>query len=198
MENLHPIKNHLLTKENKERFLNQRSCAVWLTGLSGSGKSTIALGLEKMLRDKGFLVKVLDGDNVRTGICNNLGFSSEDRKENIRRIAEVSKLFVESGIITINSFISPSKEMRDMARTIIGATSFFEIYINASLDVCESRDVKRLYKKARSGEITNFTGISAPYEAPTQPALEINTQEESVEESVMDCYHFLINKINPQ
>lgn len=173
-----------MQRDERESRLQQRSKVLWLTGLSGSGKSTIAKALERRLFQDGFFPQVLDGDNIRSGINNNLGFSAEDRSENIRRIAEVAKLYLESGIICINSFISPTREMRDQARQIIGAHDFLEIYINAPLEVCESRDVKGLYAKARRGEIKGFTGIDAPYEAPDQPALEIRTDELSLLESV--------------
>ena len=173
-----------MQRDERESRLQQRSKVLWLTGLSGSGKSTIAKALERRLFQDGFFPQVLDGDNIRSGINNNLGFSAEDRSENIRRIAEVAKLYLESGIICINSFISPTRKMRDQARQIIGAHDFLEIYINAPLEVCESRDVKGLYAKARRGEIKGFTGIDAPYEAPDQPALEIRTDELSLLESV--------------
>jgi adenylylsulfate kinase len=183
-DNIHPIFEQLVQRDERESRLQQRSKVLWLTGLSGSGKSTIAKALERRLFQDGFFPQVLDGDNIRSGINNNLGFSAEDRSENIRRIAEVAKLYLESGIICINSFISPTREMRDQARLIIGAHDFLEIYINAPLEVCESRDVKGLYAKARRGEIKGFTGIDAPYEAPDQPALEIRTDELSLLESV--------------
>ena len=159
MENIHPIFERLISKKQKEQFLNQQSKVLWFTGLSGSGKSTIAEALEKRLFNEGFFVQVLDGDNTRTGLCNNLGFSLDDRKENIRRISEVSKLFIDSGIICINSFVSPTIDIRSLAKEIIGEDNFIEIYVNAPLEVCEERDVKGLYKKARSGEIKGMTGI---------------------------------------
>ncbi|MCP4120883.1 MAG: adenylyl-sulfate kinase [Bacteroidetes bacterium] len=190
--NIHPIFKDLLQRSDKEVLLNQRSLVLWMTGLSGSGKSTVAKGVEKILHDKGFLTQVLDGDNVRTGINNNLGFSEEDRTENIRRISEISKLFVNSGIITINSFVSPTLEIRNQAREIIGKDDFYEIYINAPFEVCEERDVKGLYAKARKGEIKNFTGLDAPFEAPEQPALEVRTFEEPIERSVYKVVDFLL------
>jgi len=194
-DNIHPIFEQLVQRDERESRLEQRSKVLWLTGLSGSGKSTIAKALERRLFQDGFFPQVLDGDNIRSGINNNLGFSAEDRTENIRRIAEVAKLYLESGIICINSFISPTRAMRDQARQIIGAEDFLEIYINAPLEVCESRDVKGLYAKARAGEIKGFTGIDAPYEAPGQPALEIRTDELSLMESVeriLDYLHPII------
>lgn len=183
-ENIHPIFDRLVSREEREARLNQKSKVIWFTGLSGSGKSTIAQHLERQLFTRGFFAQVLDGDNIRSGINNNLSFSEEDRRENIRRIAEVSRLFIQSGILTINSFISPTIAIRQMAKDIIGPDDFIEIYVNAPLEVCENRDVKGLYKKARSGAIKGFTGIDAPYEAPVAPDLEIKTNETSIEEAV--------------
>lgn len=192
---IHPIFDRLLQREDREKRLNQRSKVLWLTGLSGSGKSTIAQLLERELYNKGYFAQVLDGDNIRTGLCNNLGFSEEDRSENIRRIAEAAKLYLHSGVISINSFISPTIKIRKMAAEIIGSDDFIEIYINAPLEVCEERDVKGLYAKARQGIIKGFTGIDQPYEAPVNPALEIRTDECSVEEAVALIYEFLLPKI---
>ncbi|MFK7776059.1 MAG: adenylyl-sulfate kinase [Saprospiraceae bacterium] len=194
-DNLHPIFNNLLQRKDREKFLNQKSKVLWLTGLSGSGKSTIAEGLEKKLFKNGFFAQVLDGDNIRTGINSNLGFSLEDREENIRRIAEVAKLFLNSGVITICSFVSPTIGIRKNARTIIGASDFIEIFVNTPLEVCEKRDVKGLYKKARKGEIKGFTGIDAPYEAPPKPTLEILTNQQSIEESVDLIYQYILSRI---
>ena len=188
MENIHPIFDQILTRADKENLLGQKSICIWMTGLSGSGKSTIAKGLEKKLHREGFLTKLLDGDNVRSGLCNNLGFSDEDRKENIRRVAETARLFVDCGIITINSFISPSLDIRDMARSIIGNEDFYEVYINCPLEVCEERDVKGLYQKARAGNIKDFTGIHSDFEEPEDPAVEINTAEHTAEASVDQLY----------
>lgn len=168
---------------------------IWLTGLSGSGKSTIAQHLERRLYNQGFFAQVLDGDNIRAGINNNLGFSEEDRQENIRRIAEVARLYVNSGIISINSFISPTIAIRQMARSIIGIEDFLEIYINAPLEVCEARDVKGLYQKARRGEIKGFTGIDAPYEAPVDPALEIRTDQLNIDAAVERIFQFILSQI---
>ena len=195
-ENIHPIFDRLLQRSDREQRLGQRSKALWLTGLSGSGKSTIAQALERKLHNEGFFAQVLDGDNIRSGINSNLSFSPEDRRENIRRIAEISKLYVNTGIITINSFISPTIAIRQEAKDIIGATDFIEVYINTPLAVCEARDVKGLYKKARSGEIKGFTGIDAPYEAPTHPEVEVETDGQSVEESVNVIYQHIIKKIS--
>jgi adenylylsulfate kinase len=182
--NIFPVFNSILSKEDKEKRLNQKAKVIWLTGLSGSGKTTIALELEKKLFKMGYFIQVLDGDNIRTGISNNLSFSDDDRLENIRRIAEVSKLFIDCGIITINCFVSPTNSIRNKAKEIIGDENFIGVYINADLETCEKRDVKGLYKKARKGEIKKFTGISAPFEAPENPELEINTSKISIEESV--------------
>jgi adenylylsulfate kinase len=181
---IHPVFDKILTREDRERLLNQRAKVVWFTGLSGAGKSTLAAALEKELYSRGFLCKLLDGDNMRTGINNNLGFTDEDRKENIRRIAEVCKLFLNCGVITIAAFISPTNEIRKLARSIIGEEDFIEIFVNPPLEVCEQRDTKGLYKKARKGEIKNFTGISAPFEAPENPDMVIDTSVVGVEESL--------------
>lgn len=180
--NIHPTYDTLLQKQDKESLLKQKAKTLWLTGLSGSGKTTIARVLERKLHEKGFATTVLDGDNIRTGICNNLGFSIEDRTENIRRIAEVSKLFNQAGVICINSFVSPTKAIRKLAKEIIGEDEFIEVYINTPIEVCEQRDVKGLYKKARAGEIKNFTGIDSPFEAP-EDAIEIKTDGLTPEES---------------
>lgn len=193
--NIHPIYDHLVPRPEREARLGQRAKVLWLTGLSGAGKSTIALGLEQRLFREGFFAQVLDGDNIRSGINSNLGFSPEDRLENIRRIAEIAKLYLHSGIITINSFISPGRDMRELAQYIVGAPDFLEIYINAPLDVCEQRDVKGLYQKARRGEIKEFTGITAPYDPPEHPALEIRTAEMTVDAAVETVFRFLLPHI---
>ena len=194
-ENIFTIFDDILQREDKEAFLNQRSMVIWMTGLSGSGKTTVAKGVERYLHSQGVLNQLLDGDNIRVGISNNLNFSSEDRGENIRRIAEVSKLFMNCGIVTLNCFVSPTKEIRQVAKDIIGEENFVEVYINASISTCEKRDVKGLYKKARKGEIKDFTGISAPFEAPENPELEINTSELSIEESVQKVLDYILPKI---
>ena len=193
--NIHPIFDQLLTRKERETLLKQRSCTVWMTGLSGSGKSTLAKGLEKKLFQDGYLSYVLDGDNIRSGINSNLNFSLADREENIRRIAEVSKLFIHAGVITINCFVSPTIAIREVAKTIIGSNDFIEIYVNAPFDVCAQRDVKGLYKKALAGEIKNFTGLDAPFEAPLNPDIEIKTAETSVEDSVEIIYQYLLKRI---
>ena len=198
VENIHPIFDQIISREEKEGFLKQKSVVLWLTGLSGSGKSTLAKALERKLQDAGFFSKLLDGDNIRSGLNNNLGFSLEDRKENIRRISEAAKLFVDGGIVTICSFVSPTKEIRDMAREIIGEEDFLEVYVNAPLEVCEARDVKGLYKKARAGEIKGFTGIDSPFEAPEDPFAEIRTHEEELEISAEKLFTLVKEKVNFQ
>lgn len=189
--NIHPIFDRLLTKSDREKRLQQNSKVIWLTGLSGSGKSTIAEALERKLYNNGYFAQVLDGDNIRSGINNNLGFSLEDRQENIRRIAEIAKLYLNSGIITLNSFISPTIEIRNFAKEIIGTDNFIEIYINAPIEVCEQRDVKGLYKKARKGLIKGFTGIDSPYEPPINPAIEIKTDQLPLDESVEQIFNYI-------
>ena len=191
MNEIYPIFDQMLSRSDKEELLGQKGVMLWFTGLSGSGKSTVAIALERELQKRGLLCRILDGDNIRSGINKGLGFTAEDRRENIRRIAEVAKLFVDTGIITIAAFISPSNELRRMASDIIGAEDFKEVYISTPLEVCEARDVKGLYAKARRGEIKNFTGISAPFEAPEHPALSIDTSKVSLEDSVMQILTFL-------
>ena len=182
--NIFPVYHEILAREEKEALLKQQAKVIWLTGLSGAGKTTLARHLEAQLFQRGYLTQILDGDNIRAGINNNLGFSAADRFENIRRIAEISKLFLHCGIITINCFISPTDEIREMARNIIGKDDFLEIFINAPLGVCEQRDVKGLYSKARRGEIREFTGITSPFEAPAHCDLEIRTDLLTIDESV--------------
>ena len=182
--NIYPIFDKMLTREDKERLLGQRGIMIWMTGLSGSGKSTIAIGVERELQRRGILCRILDGDNIRSGINSNLGFSEEDRRENIRRIAEIGKLFVETGIVTIACFVSPTKDLRQMARDIIGGKDFREVYIATPLDECERRDVKGLYARARRGEVKDFTGISAPFEAPEHPDLRLDTSQMTLKEEV--------------
>ena len=183
-KHIYPIFDKTLTRGDREALLKQKSKVVWFTGLSGSGKSTLASALEKVLYEKGYLCKLLDGDNIRTGINNNLGFTEPDREENIRRIAEVCKLFLNCGVITLAAFISPTNEIRKQAMSIIGEENFVEIFVNPPLETCEKRDTKGLYAKARKGEIQNFTGISSPFEAPEKPALEIDTSCYTVEECI--------------
>jgi len=191
MNEIYPIFDQMLSRSDKEELLGQKGVMLWFTGLSGSGKSTVAIALERELQKRGLLCRILDGDNIRSGINKGLGFTAEDRRENIRRIAEVAKLFVDTGIITIAAFISPSNDLRRMASDIIGAEDFKEVYISTPLEVCEARDVKGLYAKARRGEIKNFTGISAPFEAPEHPALSIDTSKVSLEDSVKQILAFL-------
>lgn len=176
------------SRHDKERQLGQRGATIWFTGLSGSGKSTIAIALERRLSAEGLLCRILDGDNIRTGINRGLGFSEDDRRENIRRIAEVCKLFTDTGIVTLAAFVSPTNELRELAREIIGDEDFVEIYVATPLEECERRDVKGLYAKARRGEIKDFTGITSPFEAPAHPALTINTTHRPVEECVEEVY----------
>ncbi len=195
LENIFPVFNEILGRTEKENLLNQRGKVVWLTGLSGAGKTTLAKHLERALFDKGFLTQVLDGDNIRTGINNNLGFSDTDRFENIRRIAEISKLFVNCGVITINCFISPTEDIREMARQIIGKDDFIEVYVNAPLKTCEERDVKGLYSRARRGEIKEFTGITSPFETPENIDIEIRTDLQSVEDSVEQLLQVILPRI---
>ncbi len=191
-KNIFPVHLEIMGRDVKEAFLKQRSKVIWLTGLSGAGKTTLAKHLEKELFSRGFLVQLLDGDNVRTGINSNLGFSDNDRYENIRRISEVSKLFVNCGVITINCFISPTEKIREMARMIIGSDDFIEVYVNAPLNVCEERDVKGLYSRARRGEIKDFTGIGSPFETPQNFDIEIRTDLLSIEESVKQLLELVL------
>jgi adenylylsulfate kinase len=175
--------NAIIDRRKREEKNRHKSVVIWFTGLSGSGKSTLSHAVEAKLYEKGTNTIVLDGDNVRHGLCRDLGFSNEDRKENIRRISETSRLMLEAGIITITAFISPFKEDRDMAKKLFREGDFIEIYCRCTLDICEQRDVKGLYKKARAGEIAHFTGISSPYEAPEHPDLTVDTGLLSLEES---------------
>ncbi len=193
---IHPVFDRMLARTDKEALMQQRGCAIWMTGLSGSGKSTIALALEKQLHAAGHLTTVLDGDNVRTGINNNLGFSEADRTENIRRIAEVAKLFVQQGIITICCFVSPTVAIRQLAKDIIGEQDFLEVFVDTPLDVCEQRDVKGLYAKARAGEVKDFTGISAPFEAPTSPTIRLKTAGRSEADTVQELHQFIAPRIS--
>ena len=182
--NIYPIFDRMLARADKEQLLGQRGVMLWFTGLSGSGKSTVAVALERELHRRGRLCRLLDGDNIRTGINAGLGFSAEARRENIRRIAEVGKLFVDTGVITLAAFVSPTEELRTLARDIIGADDFKEIFVATPLEECERRDVKGLYARARRCEVKNFTGISAPFEEPRNPALVLDTTDTPVEESV--------------
>ena len=195
MKNLFSSKNELISRREKEILLSQKGSCFWLTGLSGSGKTTIAKLTAEKLHSDGILTQVLDGDNIRLGVNNNLTFSEEDRTENIRRIAEITKLFIENGVVTICCFISPTKKLRSLAKKIIGSKDFNEIFVNTSLEDCKKRDTKGLYKKAALGEIKNFTGISAPFEEPISAELIIPTQNLSAEDSSRILYNFALQII---
>lgn len=197
-ENLHPISDRLLSRAQREARIGQRGTVVWMCGLSGSGKSTLATALERRLHNEGKLVYVLDGDNIRTGLNSGLSFSDEDRRENIRRIAEVSKLFVDTGIITINSFITPSAELRAMARDIIGKDDLIEVYVKASFETCMKRDVKGLYAKAEKGLVPQFTGKDSGFEEPLDSDLIIDTESQTVEESVEALFQYVLPKVSLQ
>ena len=197
-ENIYPIYDRMMTRQDKESLLGQRGIMIWFTGLSGSGKSTVAMGVERELHAQGILCRILDGDNVRAGINNNLGFSAEDRIENIRRIAEIGKLFVQTGVVTLACFVSPTNDIRQMAREIVGKEDFLEVYISTPIEECERRDVKGLYARARKGEVKNFTGISAPFEAPVSPDIAIDTSKISLEESVRTLTELIIKRVKQQ
>ena len=190
--------NYQISKEDRLASNKHNSFLLWFTGLSGSGKSTIANVVEQKLFEKGIKTYTLDGDNIRKGINNDLSFSPEDRTENIRRIAEVSNLMIDSGLVVLAAFVSPYKKDRENIRTIVKDVNFVEVYINTSVEECERRDVKGLYKKARAGEIKNMTGISAPYEAPENPDIEINTETETIEDSVKKIVDFITPKLSRQ
>lgn len=195
MENIHPDHTIFVPRTRKEALLNQSGKVIWFTGLSGSGKSTLAASLEQHLNKQGFFTAVLDGDNVRAGINSNLGFSIEDRNENIRRIAEVAKLFASNGVLCICCFVSPLIEQRERAKAIIGSNDFIEVYVNTSLEECEKRDVKGLYAKARQGLIKDFTGISSPFQAPVQPDVEVTTEDCTIEENVQEILNYIKTSI---
>jgi adenylylsulfate kinase len=188
--------SYQITKEDRVKSNNHNSFLIWFTGLSGSGKSTIANLVEKALFQNGIKTYTLDGDNIRKGINKDLSFAPEDRTENIRRIAEVSNLMIDAGLVVLAAFVSPYKKDRENIRTIVKDVNFVEVYINTSVEECERRDVKGLYKKARAGEIKNMTGVSAPYEAPEQPDIEIKTEEESIEDSVSKIVDFITSKLS--
>ncbi len=194
-DNIYPVFDRIYDRKVKQEILRQSAKVIWFTGLSGSGKTTLASNLEKELFFRRFFCQVLDGDNIRVGINNNLGFSEIDRLENIRRIAEVSKLLINTGMITICSFISPTDEIRELAKSIIGEDDFIEIFLNPPLEVCEDRDPKGLYKKARAGIIKDFTGISSPFEAPKHPDLEIDTSVTPIKDSVDQIFNIIIDRI---
>lgn len=180
-----------ITHGQRKKAMMQEPRLMWLTGLSGSGKTTLALRLEHYFFSKGFKVFILDGDNVRNGLCNDLGFSEADRKENLRRVAEVARLMLDAGLVVISAFISPSAEDRMAIKNIVGEERFIEVYVNCTVEVCEERDVKGLYAKARKGIIPNFTGISAPYDAPATPDVEVRTNEETIDISLNKIIHFI-------
>lgn len=188
--------NYKITQANRMQLLKQKPCVLWFTGLSGSGKSTLADALELRLHAHGYKTYLLDGDNIRFGLNKNLDFSDEGRKENIRRIGEVAKLFNDAGLIVLTAFVSPFKDDRQLVRELLPAGDFVEIYVNTPIEICEQRDVKGLYKKARTGEIKDFTGISSPYEAPENAEVEIKTQNRSIDSCVdelMDAIKSIIN-----
>ena len=190
--NIHPVFDWILMRNSKEKLLNQCAKVIWMSGLSCAGKSTIAVELEKELFRRGYVTQILDGDNIRMGLNKNLSFSKEDRNENLRRIAELSKLFINCGIITINSFISPTEVARKRAKSIIGKDNFVEVYINAPIEVCEKRDTKGLYKKARQGLIKDFTGIDSVFEPPEKPDIEVRTDLFSVKECIDKLVKFIL------
>ncbi len=192
-KNITKITTHV-TRQDRENMLGQKGVTLWFTGLSGSGKSTVAIEVDRVLTERGVACTVLDGDNVRHGLNSDLGFSPEDRNENIRRIGEVAKLFTEAGMINLTAFISPYCEDRDRNRKIQGESDFVEVFVDAPLAVCEARDTKGLYKKARAGIIPEFTGISAPYEAPDKAEIVLNTDDESVEQSAALVVAYLEDK----
>ena len=195
---LHTVKhNYKTSKTDREILHGHKAYLLWFTGLSGSGKSTLANLVEIALHKQGLSTYILDGDNIRQGINKDLSFAPEDRTENIRRIAEISNLMLNAGVITLAAFVSPYIKDREEVQQIVGLDNFIEIFVNTSLEECERRDVKGLYKKARSGEIKNMTGISSPYEAPVNPDLEIITDGQSIEESVENIINFITKKLKP-
>lgn len=193
--NLYPIQTQV-TKQQREQLLQQHARLIWFTGLSGSGKSTLAVQLEAQLHAKGFKTYLLDGDNIRTGLNKDLSFTDEGRVENIRRIGEVARLLLDAGIVVLSAFISPFKADREQVKTIVGPENYLEVFVDAPLEVCEQRDVKGLYKKARAGEVKNFTGIDSPYEAPEHPDIVLQTQTLSVEESIRILQQGILPKIS--
>ena len=194
-KNLFPHK-HFVSAELRKKLTNQKPILIWLSGISGSGKSTIANELEKKLYENNFLSYLLDGDNIRIGLNKDLGFTDDDRKENIRRISEVSRLMLDAGLIVITAFISPFKEERQLAKSLVLEENYFLVHVDCSVEKCEERDVKGLYRKARAGEIKNFTGIDSPYEVPENPNLIVNTEKENVDESVEKIFNAIKGKIN--
>ncbi len=198
MKNLDIIKqDYKITKADREKLLQQKPVLLWLTGLSGSGKSTIADRVEQVLHEQGYKTYLLDGDNIRHGLNNNIDFTETGRKENIRRIGEVAKLFLDAGIIVISAFISPFREDRETVRNLLKEGEFIEIHVDCPLEICEQRDVKGLYAKARRGEIPNFTGISSPFEIPTHPEITVHTDQEKLDDSVNKILSYTYNCIKP-
>ena len=189
--------DYKISKADREKLLQQKPVLLWLTGLSGSGKSTIADRVEQVLHEQGYKTYLLDGDNVRHGLNNNIDFSDTGRKENIRRIGEVAKLFLDAGIIVISAFISPFREDRETVRNLLKEGEFIEIHVDCPLEICEQRDVKGLYAKARRGEIPNFTGISSPFEVPTHPEITVHTDQENLDDSVNKILSYTYNCIKP-
>jgi adenylyl-sulfate kinase len=194
-ENIYPIQTKV-SQAQREQLLNQRATLIWFTGLSGSGKSTLAVQMEALLHGQGFKTYLLDGDNIRFGLNKDLPFTDEGRNENIRRIGEVSKLFLDSGLIVLSAFISPFQADREQVKNIVGPANFIEVFVDAPLEVCEQRDVKGLYKKARAGEVKNFTGIDSPYEAPSKPDVHIPTHQLSIEQSMEKLLSYTLRRIN--
>jgi len=190
-KHIYPVFDQIVSREEKEKKLKQKAKVIWFTGLSGSGKTTLASALERNLFERGHLTQVLDGDNIRTGINNNLGFSHEDRMENIRRIAEIAKLLINSGVICLCAFVSPTRDVRNIVRTIVGEDDFLEVFVSTPIEVCETRDIKGLYRKARAGEIKDFTGVSAPFDIPQNAILSIDTSDKTVEE----CVEILLRRL---
>ncbi|MBQ9137223.1 MAG: adenylyl-sulfate kinase [Alistipes sp.] len=195
MDNIYPIFDRMQSREQKERQLRQRGVTLWFTGLSGSGKSTVAIALEHRLSRQGYIVQILDGDNIRSGISSDLTFSAADREQNIRRVAHISRLYNHTGIITLCCLLSPTQQLRNMARQIIGSSDFIEVYISTPLSVCEQRDIKGLYAQARRGEIADFTGISAPFEPPQSAQITIDTTQRSAESCAEHIYNSIRERI---
>jgi adenylylsulfate kinase len=194
VNNIYPIKTKV-SKEQREMLMKQHATLIWFTGLSGSGKSTLAVQLEAELHERGFKTYLLDGDNIRAGLNKDLTFTDEGRVENIRRIGEVSKLLLDTGIIVLSAFISPFKADREQVKNIVGASNYVEVFVDAPIEVCEQRDVKGLYKKARAGEVRNFTGIDSPYEAPEKPDIHIPTHQLPIEQSIEKLLKTLLPKV---
>jgi adenylylsulfate kinase len=198
MSDIYPIHEQMLTRVERETRLKQHAKVVWLFGLSGSGKSTLVTALERHLFADGFTTTVLDGDNLRSGLNKGLGFSDADREENIRRVAEVSKLFLNSSVICLNSFITPRESLRTLAREIIGAENLLEIYVECSFETCRKRDVKGLYKKVEAGQVANFTGKEQAFEPPAQPHLVLNTENTPLGQSLETLYSFVLGQVRPK